>query len=357
MCTPALLVFLIIGSFFMKDIEGLSAWAGALPEFIRSWDGPVKLGMGKFLVYLVLNNPLILVFGLGGFLTAWRKNDLPGKMLSIWFAVSLLGLMVYPGRGAVDMAWMAIPLWVVGVIEFIRITRMVSSSWVTQFLSGIVLVLAILNWLTFTGMIFQGANDNALLLEMGLLLASLALVVLSAAIISSEWGWSTARKGLVGGAAVTLFLYLFSSIVLDTYLVSYDPRSIFSDGNGAGQMELLGESIADVSITATGRPDSIKGAVVSDNQALRWALREFEEIDFLVNPPPGIDYPIVITTGVTEPPVIRENYRGQDFVLATHPGWGRILPDDWISWIAFRKGPIANDYLILWVRNDIYSGY
>jgi hypothetical protein len=355
--TPALLIFLITGSFFLREIEGLSAWAGALPEFIRSWGGPAEYGMGKLLVYFLLNNPLILVFGLGGFLTAWRVKDPVGQVLSLWFAVSLVGLTIYPGRGAADLAWLAIPLWVAAAVEFIRITRLASSTWITRVMSGIVVVLATLNWLTLIGMIFQGANENALLLELGLLLASLALIILSAAIISSEWGWFTARKGLVDGAAAALLLYLIASLSLDTYLVSHDPRSIFSEGTGAGQMELLENSVADVSITATGRPDSIQGAVVSDNQALRWTLRQFEAIDFLVNPPPGIEYPIVITTGVTEPPVLQENYRGQDFVLATHPGWGRILPDDWISWIGFRKGPLANDYLILWVRNDIYSGY
>lgn len=356
-CIPALLVLVIMGSFFLRDIKGLSAWVGAFPEFIRSWGGPVELGIGKFLVYFLLNNPLILVFGLAGFLTAWRVNDLLGQMLSIWFSVTLLVLMIYPGRGAVDLAWLAIPLWITAATEFVRLLRLAATSWVTYVLSGIVLVLASLNWLTFIGMIFQGANQNAMLLELGLLLASLALVILSATIVTSEWGWPTASKGLVGGVALTLFLYLIASLSLDTYLVSHDPRSIFSDGTGSGQMELLRKSIADVSITATGRPDSINGAVISDNQALRWALRDFEEIGFLVSPPTGIEYPILITMGQNEYPIIQENYRGQDFVLSTRSNWGRILPDDWISWIAFRKGPVVNDYLILWVRNDIYSGY
>jgi hypothetical protein len=52
-----------------------------------------------------------------------------------------------------------------------------------------------------------------------------------------------------------------------------------------------------------------------------------------------------------------ELYRGQDFVIASHPGWTGVIPDDWISWIAFRFGPVQQEHIILWIRNDIYSGY
>jgi len=218
-------------------------------------------------------------------------------------------------------------------------------------------VLASLNWLTFTGMIFQAARENALLLEFGLMAASLALLILSAAVVSSEWGWNTAWKGLSGGFANALLLGLVASLTLDTYILDKDPRSIFSGGSGSGQVELLVDSIADASITATGRPDSIQGAVINDSDALRWALREYEGFDYLVSLPSEMDYPLLITSVEGDFQALQENYRGQDFVLSSHPGWGRVLPDDWISWIAFRKGPVVREYLILWVRNDIYSGY
>jgi hypothetical protein len=52
-----------------------------------------------------------------------------------------------------------------------------------------------------------------------------------------------------------------------------------------------------------------------------------------------------------------EIYRGQDFVLAVHPGWAGPVPEDWISWVAFRFGPVQRDHVILWIRNDINSGY
>jgi hypothetical protein len=238
-----------------------------------------------------------------------------------------------------------------------RIFSLARTTWIAYALAGLVVTLTSLNWLTFTGMIYQSINPNAVFLGLGLLAASLALLILSVTIVTSEWGREIAWKGLASGIAAALFLFLFASLSLDGYLMEKDPRSIFSDGSGSGQMELLVDSIADASITLTGRPDSIQGAVIGDSHALRWALRNYEDIDYLLSPGSGVVYPFLITIDEGIFQSTQENYRGQDFVLSSTPGWGGILPEDWISWIGFREGPIVNEYMILWIRNDIYSGY
>jgi hypothetical protein len=355
--TPALLGLLIISSFFLRNFQGIGAWPGSLLEFFRSWGDSSSLGLGRFLIYFLLNNPLIVLFGIAGFITAWRTDQPFGKMLSIWFVITLGGLLLYPSRQAMDLIWVIIPLWAATAFELDRIFFLARTTWITYALASLVVILTSLNWLTFTGLIYQSAQPNAVFLGLGLLAASLALLILSVTIVTSEWGRAMAWKGLASGAAATLFLFLVASLSLDSYLMEKDPRSIFSDGSGSGQMELLVNSIADASITYTGRPDSIQGAVIADNDALRWALREFEDIDYLISPGSGIEYPFLITKGDGGIQALQDNYRGQDFVLSSSPGWSRILPDNWIKWVAFREGPILNEYLILWIRNDIYSGY
>ena len=354
---PALLGLLVIGTFFFRNYQGLVAWAGSLGDFVRSLGGPAGLRTGKFVVYFLINNPLILVFGVVGFVAAWLSGERFGKGLSIWFAVSLLGLLIYPQRQAFDQIWLVLPLWISTATIMVHFFRLAPNTWVTHTLAGLVVTLASLNWLTLIGLIFRGTNQNTLLLELGLFLASLALLILSSTVVSSEWGLNFAWKGLVTGGAFALLLFLISSLSLDAYVRDKDPRAIFTEGSGKGQMKLLVDSIADASITATGRPDSIQGAVIGDSDALRWALREYEEVDFLINPLSGMEYPFLITTGEGDIPEMQENYRGQDFVLSSAPGWEGVLPNNWISWIAFREGPITTEYLILWVRNDIYSGY
>lgn len=353
---PVLLVGLL-ATFFLADFQGVSAWVGGLPEFLgsllaNSGISPLQLGID-----LLISSPLVLVFGLMGFASAWRSGDRVGKSLSIWWAVAFLALLAYPARQAEDLIWTSLPLWWSGAAELVRTLQLTRSTWVTYALAGVVSVLAVLNWLTFTGMVFQAGNDKALLLQLGLLAASIALVILSVVIVSAEWGWEVAWKGLAAGGLLVLGLYTVSTLSLESYLWEKDPRSIFSGGAGAGQMDLLRESIADASLTATGRPDSIQGAATLDSAALRWALRGFSGISFVdavdrEDPPP-----LLITSAEMTSQVNKEIYRGQDFTLSTRPGWTGSFPPDWISWTAFRFGPVVPDYIILWVRNDIYSGY
>jgi len=353
---PLVLIFLV-GSFFLRNFQGLSAWTGSVPEFLSSltqFDGFLAL---RLLINLVVSNPLILVFGSSGFISAWRKDDQIGKISSIWFGLSLLVLLIIPGRQAVDLIWLVFPLWVAAARELIRVYQLAKDFWGVYAIAGLVGVLIVLNWLTFTGMVFQGGNSKAGLLQMGLIAASLALVILSMTIAASEWGWPVSLKGLGLGSGLLLMIYMLSALVQGSYLRQADPRSLWSDGSGAGQTRLLQESIYDASITYTGRGEAIQGVVLGSWDILRWELRGLEGLEYQESLDSEDLPPVIITSGIDYFLVDQEMYRGQDFVLETRPGWDGIIPADWISWIAFRSGPVEKEDIILWIRNDIYSGY
>jgi len=352
-----LLVILLISSFFLRNLQGLSAWTGALPEFITKlihFDGFQAVSL---LLNLVVSNPFILIFGVLGFVSSWRKSDQLGKVISIWFVLSLLILLIIPGRQAVDLIWLVFPLWVATARELFRIYQMATDYWVVYAIAGLVGVLIVLNWLTFIGMVFQGGNSNAVLLQWGLIAASLALVILSMTIAASEWGWSVSLKGFGLGSGLLLTIYMLSALIQGSYLSHGDPRSLWSDGFGTGQTRLLAESIYDASITQTGRGDAIQGVVVGSWDVLRWELRDLDGIEFQDTLDAEGLPPVIITSDLDYFLVNQEMYRGQDFVLETSRGWKGIIPADWIRWIAFRSGPVENDDIILWIRNDIFSGY
>ncbi len=365
--TIPLIIFVLISSFFLRNIQGLSAWTGALPEFITGliqFDGFQALGL---LINLVVSNPLILVFGIAGFISSWRKNDQVGKVTSIWFGLSLLLLLLIPGRQAVDLVWLVFPLWVAAARELFRIYNSTNNSWPIFGLTALVSVLFVLNWLTFTGMVFQIGNSQAVLLQIGLLLASILLVLIASAMVSGGYTirlwlmtaeeWHPSLKGLSLGVAGMLILYVLSALVQGGYLRQGDPRSLWSDGSGAGQIKLLQDSIYDASITQTGRGDAIQGVVVGSWDTLHWALRELEGIEYQESFDSEKLPSLIITSELDHFLVNQEMYRGQDFVLETRPGWEGIIPTDWRSWIAFRSGPVEKEDIILWIRNDIYSGY
>jgi hypothetical protein len=276
-------------------------------------------------------------------------------------------LLLIPGRQAVDLVWLVFPLWVVTVRELYRIYTLADNSWPIYGLTVLISVLFVLNWLTFTGMVFQIGNSQAVLLEFGLLLASIFLVLIALAMVSGGstirlWSmpaeeWHAPLKGLSLGVAGMLILYMLSALVQGGYLRQGDPRSLWSDGSGAGQIRLLQDSIYDASITQTGRGDAIQGVVVGSWDTLRWALRDLEDIEYQESLDSEKLPPLIITSELDHFLVNQEMYRGQDFVLETRPGWEGIIPQDWRSWIAFRSGPVEKEDIILWIRNDIYSGY
>ena len=142
----------------------------------------------------------------------------------------------------------------------------------------------------------------------------------------------------------------------EAYLRPGDPRSLWSDGSGVGQMDLLLDTVGVISISQTGRWDSIQGGLINPSDNLRWTLRGLSNIEYYDTYQSDNLPPILITSEGDQYLIPSESYRGQDFVSRTIPGWQGLIPQDWISWIAFRQGPIENEHIILWVRGDMLVG-
>jgi len=352
---PSLMI-IALGSFFFTRIQGLSAWAGSIAEFFSSWLSSPEFSTPGLLLNFVVSSPMILIFGGLGFYSAWKGSDRQGKISSIWFGIALILTLVFPGRRPADLIWLVIPLWISTARELIRINNLVKGSSLVYLLGGLIGILIAMNWLTFTGMIFQIDEQRAVLLQWGLIGASLALALLAMTVVASEWGWASAKKGLSLGTVSMLLLFTLSVMAQEAYLRAGDPRSLWSAGSGAGQMDLLLDTVGEISISQTGRWDSIQGGVIRPNDNLRWTLRDLMNFEFFDAYQSENLLPILITSEQDQFLIPLDSYRGQDFVSRTKLGWQGPIPQDWISWIAFRQGPIDNEHIILWVRGDMLLG-
>ena len=65
---------------------------------------------------------------------------------------------------------------------------------------------------------------------------------------------------------------------------------------------------------------------------------------------------IILTPVEVEPPALTTDYRGQDFVWWTLPGWNGAFPPDITDWLAFRDAPVNYGKIILWARGDQFPG-
>lgn len=347
-----LLAAAALGSCFFQCLSGLSAWTNGLVEFLSSWSAGSQGTLTTPLILLLFSSPFALFLGGVEMVRSWVKADRVSNFISLWFGVSLILLLAYPGRRPVDLVWVMVPLWLVAGKAVSRFPWKMEKPWISWSFGGFVLALLTLNWLLFLGMVYRLQDQRALLERGGVVIASLLLMGLSSLIISYEWSWPTAKQGLQLGFSAGLVLYGLSSLVLGAYIRAGDPRSLWISSPGVGEYRWMKEQLEEVSIAISGRRDDLDGAVIEGNPGLEWELRGFAGIKFIPESQEPVLSPIVITNRGNIYPELESIYWGQDFVSATRPAWEGILPADWSQWVAFREGPLLEEKMILWVRED-----
>jgi hypothetical protein len=118
---------------------------------------------------------------------------------------------------------------------------------------------------------------------------------------------------------------------------------------------LLLQSVGDFSEWVTGRREALDINATLDLPSLTWALRNFDNANFVALTDPSTMPSALITTLVEEPNQAAA-YRGADFLWHSERDWGGALPPDLLRWIVFRDSPLRNEQIIFWARNDLFPG-
>ena len=97
----------------------------------HSADG-IRLGFAALLVY----EPLLIVFALGGAWLLWKHGDVTfvDRFAAAWAAAGALGLLLYPGAGPADAMWVVTPLTLLASygITQLMVDRRVVLLWSNQ---------------------------------------------------------------------------------------------------------------------------------------------------------------------------------------------------------------------------------
>ena len=347
-------VVILLGTSFLRHPQGLSAWVSALPAFVQSYTQPSHIPPGRLLFTLLAYQPLALIFGLIAGLRGLIKGEKIARALLVWFLVTLGLALLYPARQVYDLAWSLIPLWGLAALELGRNFEAVRDFWVTRAQASSIFVLFVLAWLSFTTLIATGGGELGAKLQWGIMGATVVLIALITGIVTGEWSWLVARKGLVSGASAALGAYVLAAMIGAAYLRPGDPRELWNPSSGGEQIDLLQDSLADFALLENGRREVLEIIVLADNEALPWALRGFSEVDFRETVSLDAPPPVLITNDVDIPQPWEDVYRGQDFVLATYLDGDEAIFQDWKAWLAFRDAPLEKEKSILWVRGDLF---
>ncbi|MCC6191963.1 MAG: glycosyltransferase family 39 protein [Anaerolineales bacterium] len=348
----------------------LDAWMGGLAGFVPAQTGRLPF---ELILFLVVDEPLVVILGAIGAARAFRTGHLLGQALS-WFAlVALALLLVYGNRQVIDVAWVAAPLALLAGYALFELLQAVWApselplalvqAGVTAALLGFALLnLAALAETARTGsfaayqlQIFGQTLRVPSLAQLGIAALAVALAFVIGYLVALGWSERAAQLGLVTALSGLLFAMTLAAGWGVTQRQPGSPAELWWAEPASPEVSLLVATLENVSNYSGAHPRDIDVTVqASETGLLAWALRDFPHASFVDRLDPVVTSPVVIAPlADQENPTLGSTYVGQDFDLRS-----RWTPDqtgpEWIVWLAYRQArTIVTEPVVLWVRQDL----
>ncbi len=354
---------LIIGTFFFKFPQGLSAWLTSIQVYIEGWLLTTGTSIGLMLVAWIVFELMAIIFFLAALgrriveTVEGQSRTPPWQIfMYLWLGLSFILAVFYPSRDVAGLGWAIVPLWFIAAGEFAVLLPVRKVSPISVILALFTFILMSLFWFTLSAVAKLPSPGTALDLRFLVPVGVLILIGLSAALVSLGWTYEVGQKGLAWGMCVALMIYSFSTLSGAAYQHPNDPTELWGSDPGSGQNLLFQQTLDDISRKLTGIKGAADIVATPDSPSLRWSLRNYPQTRFISEPPADEMPSIVITPAEQEFPALAAAYTGQDFVWWTWRGWPGTIPPNAIRWLNYREAPIQNQKIILWVRTDLLPG-
>ncbi len=350
-------VFLAVGTLFFRYPQGLGAVTSILPAYIDGWMIASGIPASRLLAALLLYSPIALIFGTVAIVQSVRRHEPISQWLSLWAIVSLIIVLLYPGRQVSDLTWVLVPLWTLAAIEIAKYFRLPDAEPFPALGQALLIMLLMaLAWLNLAGLSLSGGDDQTLRLRWAVIGGTIVLGAVTTFLIGLGWSVKTAQQGLVWGLLLGLGFYSFATMWGISQLRPNGEQDFLAPypvAKNAGDLHI---TLGDLSEWRTGLRDSLDVVVTDSSSSLRWELRNWPEARFLTSVPAG-ELPSVIINSEDQPsPNLSIGYRGQDFAWWASPGWEGTFPENWPGWFVFRNAPLNQSHVILWARGDLFPG-
>lgn len=360
----ALITLAIVGSGLLLRPQLFSSFFGGLIEYLGGWAVASFIGPLTLLTALLVFQTFALAFALLHVLRlpfAWDALNPVDQAVSVacvlWAALALFLALILPGRQTADLGWVLIPLWVLAARELSLYIPDELPHPMAFVQAGLVVFLGCFFWLTLiTREQMVTPNISWTLVQVVVLAGIVVLGVLTTSLVALGWSWETARDGTLWGMAALLLVYTVGALWGAAYLRPNRPEELWGATPGPGQVRLLQSTLRDLSQWNRGFANEIEVVSTVDSPSMRWALAGFPNTRFSDRVPDELQPAVVITLGQNEIPELAAAYRGQDFVWETLPGWSGAFPPEFKDWLAFRRAPVGQNYVILWARSDMFPG-
>ncbi len=361
--------------------SGLGALAGSEQAWLAGF-APTTAGRAPLTlwVFLLVYEPLPLVFGLVGAALAFRRGHRFGQWLFWFFLVAQAFAMVYSGRSLFDLIWIITPLAALAGWALVEIVR---GAWAADreawplaaAQAGVVVALlgfAALQLAEFVEALrqnpdlaqsrftFSGLTTEApAAAHVYLALTAVGLAFVVSYLFGLGWSPHAARLGLtLSGAAALLAVSVGAGWGL-TQLRPTSPVELWWEQPVSDDLNRLMETLGNVSNYSVGNAHDMQVTVqASPDGALGWALRDFPHAVFVAELDPLVDSPAVVApaspTG-EQNPTLGSTYVGQGFAFRSVWSPAGLTWPQQVAWLTFRRtpAPVPAEQVILWVRQDV----
>lgn len=345
-------LFILLGTAFLLNFDGLGAAAELLPAWLSSFAwGPQSYGLLVVLWSLPLYETAGLLFGIAGLVIGIRRREAFSMLAGWWLVGGLLLSLIAGGWRPADLALLAVPAALLAGKALGELAEWTAREAVKEAEWLILLVGAVLAVFGYFGFAHYARTGQLLSLLLAVAACPLILLVVTAVVLI--WGerwralWGLALLAAGGSLILLVHNAWFSSLLVD--VSRHDLLTAARADAGVRDMVELAQRY---SSQVRGDPYSAPILLVGDEvEWLRWALRDFRQVEFVRRFGSAGGYPIVITPGSLQPP-LGESFVGQD--MAVYSEWRPAGMEGWTlaRWLISRVPPASppKETIIFWAQ-------
>jgi len=334
---------------------GLSGLAGGLTTYLAGWASPSGVTVWLLLAALLVYEPIPLLLGIWGGVRSWTTKNQLDRFLSLWALISLILALIYPAHQVNSLIWTLIPLWGLAIHEVLRHVQFPKAERINS-IGQALLTFVVLGfvWLNLEGINNILGSDVAP--QIAAIGGALALLLFASILIAWGWGSGIAGRGLLWGLLAILLIYTFATATESGAMRSQYSSEMWTSGPRLPQVNLLVNTINELSDTHVGAKDDLDVVVVGiQSPGLQWALRSFPKPVF-TTALQAESMPSIVITAKESEPSLAASYRGNGFILYQQPDWFHFQPMDYLPWFLYHTAPQINQSVILWARADLFPG-
>lgn len=353
------ITLLIAGMLFFKApylVNGAGAsWIEALKGWIISSDSGSRGIFSRIIISLIFLIPIATLLGITGMVRGFLAKNKKSGFFSRWAIIALVIVLLYPAHRVTDLAWVSIPLWASAAGEFnLWVHKPFNHKSVSYIFAAASSVLLVFCGSKITNLlIYEPGSADYQLAIAGIALTLLMLVV-AAFLIGWGWSWKASFFGLGIGVMVVLTLFTLNMSRRAAGMGNAQTANILNPEPTPLESRLLKKTIDDVSLQNRGVTGELEIFFYKLRAPyLHWTFKDYAKTSFIDSFGKEETPELVVTSG-SDLLALPASYRGQDFVRSAEVPWSLLTVKEWMKWFFYGEAPLQKQYLILWVRNDLF---